>query len=357
MRNRSDYDDDFDIVPDEDAIHARRSPWLWLSLTAVVALFAFGVGAAFMILSNRMGSTTPPTPVATVATADPTQIAVLSDTSKITSVVTLTPTRITSVTATPMPTSTPFCTVQVEDLFTPLFDASDLGCALAPAAIVWAAFQPFERGSMLWRSDTDAAYVFYADGAWFPVQEQWDGGPGADRGAPPPGLVAPDRGFGYVWSRSDDIFSGLGWARDQEKGFCSLIQSFERGFILRSADVTSCTPDGLYNFATASDWTPLLLVAADRGAWRNTPSPNLEADQGGDRPTAGISRPSANGQFEARQLLGVTLDGAFEDSAQCVAADQRHRRRFRPTQWPRRPFRQFPACMELHRSHACPTRQ
>jgi hypothetical protein len=313
MRNRNDYEDDFDIVPDEDATASPVSRWLWVILTAVVALFAFGVGAAFMILTNRMSSSAPPTPtVAQAVVTTPTQVAMLTTTATLTAVVTVTATQTPSPTATPLPTPTPFCTVRIEEPFIALYDPA-LGCARAPAAIVWSAYQPFERGSMLWRSDTDTAYVFYSAGTWFPVQEQWDGSAVTDRGAPPPGLIAPERGFGYVWSRSDSIFTGLGWARDREKGFCALVQSFERGFILRSADVASCTPDGLYNFATAADWIPLLIVAEDQGGWRNTASPNLDPTQGGDRPAAAISRPSTNGQFEARPLLGATLDGNLSD--------------------------------------------
>lgn len=319
MRNRNDYEDDFDIVPDEDEIGRPRSPWLWMALIAVVGLFAFGVGAAFMIVTNRMGTSTPPTPTAVAAADAATPQAVLTTTLTITATATITPnqtptaTVTPTVTPTPSPTPTPVCTVPVEELFVPLYDPQQLGCATGPAGIVWAAYQPFERGSMLWRSDTDTAYVFYAGGEWFPVQEQWDGGPVADRGAPPSGYMAPERGFGFVWSRRDDIFTGLGWASNREMGFCALVQNFDRGFMLRSSDVPSCTPDGLYNYATAGDWTPLLFVATEQGRWRNVPSPNLPPEQGGDRGSAGISRPASNGQFEARQLLGLTLDGMLAD--------------------------------------------
>jgi hypothetical protein len=307
-------EDDFDIVPDDEG-NAPRSTWLWVGITAVVALFAFGVGVAFMILSNRMGGDSPtPTPTTDLAAGTPTQLAAitgtvsLSGTPTITTSGTPTATPTISVTTTPSATATPFCTQPVESLLVPLYDQGQLGCPTGASSIVWAAFQPFERGSMLWRSDSDTSYVFYSDGDWFPIAEGWDGGPAADRGAPPPGYQAPQRGFGYVWSRNDSIFNGLGWARDQEKGFCALVQNFEKGFMLRSADVASCTPENLYNFATAGDWTPLLFAAIDDAQWRNVPSPNLPAEQGGERPEAGITRPAPNGIFDAHNAT-YTIDG------------------------------------------------
>jgi hypothetical protein len=125
--------------------------------------------------------------------------------------------------------------------------------------------------------------------------------------------MTPERGFGYVWSRSDEIFNGLGWARDQEKGFCALVQDFERGYILRSADVSSCTPENLYNFATAADWTPLLLAAGGNEQWRNVPSPETPAEQGGERPSAGVTRPAPNGIFDARNATGFAIDGNLSE--------------------------------------------
>jgi hypothetical protein len=310
--------EDFDIVPDEDEIGGPRSNWVWVGVTAVVALFAFGVGAAFIILSNRMGPATPdPTPTPNLAVVSPTQVALITATVTITPNATITlsgtPTGTPTVTVTPSPTATPFCSQQVEGLFVPLFDQAQFGCATGPANIVWAAYQPFERGSMLWRSDRDTSYVFYSSGNWFPIEIGWDGGPSADRGAPPPGLQAPQRGFGYVWSTNDEIFNGLGWALDQERGFCALVQDFERGYILRSADVPSCTAENLYNFATASDWTPLLFAAGGDNVWRNIPSTAIPATEGGERPAAGISRPAPNGIFDAIRAEGFTLDADFSE--------------------------------------------
>lgn len=316
-------EEDFDIVPDDET-ETRRSTWLWVSIIIVVALFAFGVGVAFMILSNRMGSSTP-TPTPNLVVIAPTSAAEITGTATITANATitasLTPTITPTMTATvtPSPTATPVCTQQVEQQFAQLYDQAQFGCATTTPAIVWAAYQPFERGSMLWRSDSNTSYVFFAGGNWFPIELGWDGGPAADRGNPPPGLQTPQRGFGYVWSHNDDLFNGLGWARDQEKGFCALVQQFEQGFILRSSDVASCTPENLYNFAAAGDWTPLLIAAPDNTQWRNeplpaTPVPTIPPQQGGNPPPAGVTtRPPQNGIFNAPNAAGYVLDGNFSE--------------------------------------------
>lgn len=322
-------EDDFDIVPDEEEVSARRSTWLWVGITAVVALFAFGVGIAFMILSNRMGpGSSDPTPTPDVAIVSPTQVAAITGTVTITpsAIITVsrTPTATPTLTVTPTPTATPFCSQQVEAQFVPYFDQARFGCATNAPAIVWAAYQSFERGSMLWRSDRDTSYVFYSSGSWFPIAEGWDGGPSADRGAPPPGLQTPQRGFGFVWSHDDDIYNGLGWARDQEKGFCALVQEFERGFILQSAAVASCTPENLYNFATASDWSPLLIAAVNDSQWGNSPAAPAPAtpvpaasptptQMGGNPLQGGLTRPAPNGIFEARNATGYTIDGIVDE--------------------------------------------
>ncbi len=330
--------EDFDIVPDDEGVARPRSSWLWLGITAAVALFAFGVGAAFIILSTRLGSNTPAaidTPTPSLAVISPTQVALITSTVTVApnAIVTTsgTPTGTPTVTVTPSPTATPSCSQQVEEIFMPLYNPDVLGCATSGANIVWAAYQPFERGSMLWRSDSDTSYVFYANGTWSPIAEGWDGGPAEDRGTPPPGLQAPQRGFGYVWSRSDEMFNGLGWANDQEKGFCAWVQEFEQGFILRSSDVPSCTAENLYNHAASGDWDPLLLVAGANNQWGNVPTannpvasvpptsaspastPTVPIAQGATRPEAVVTRPVPNGIWEAVRADGFTIDGNFEE--------------------------------------------
>jgi hypothetical protein len=191
----------------------------------------------------------------------------------------------------------------------PLYSEAELGCATGEVAIVWGAWQPFERGAMLWRSDNDEAYVLFGDGRWLPIEEGWNGEPPSGRGEPPANRVAPERGFGWVWSTRDDVFQQIGWATDREKGFCAAIQQFERGFLLRSSDVPSCTPDGLYNHAAQPDWRELALAVHENG-WRGSDSVIAPA------PTAAVAsaaqRPSAQGRFTAARLEPL-LDGSFDE--------------------------------------------
>ncbi len=306
--------DDYDIIQEED--EGTSHTWIWIAIVAIVALFAFGVGAAVILVSNRLTSpadtppTPPPTQIAISGTAQVTATPTISVTITPTQTVTPTPTATLSPTATP--TVEVVCTEPVNEQLASLYDKSLFGCALGGAQTVWGAWQPFERGAMLWRSDTDRSYVFYEDGSWFPVEERWDGAPPANRGNPPPGLQAPIRGFGYVWSRSDEIFSRLGWASDQERGFCALVQDFDSGFLLNSSTVPSCTEEGLFNQATAPDWREVRLAApderrVDRGAQTVLPTPPPQ------QPSGDNVRPAGQGSFPATRLNGLVLDASFSE--------------------------------------------
>lgn len=310
--------DDFDIVPDEENSRFSRSGWMWMAVIAIVAIFAFAVGAAYIVVSQRFNSApiaptpTPANQAVITGTVPLTQTTAITVTG--TPTATLTPTATATFTPTLTPTPTALvCTDPVEEVFRPLYDQDAFGCPVFVATNVWAAWQPFERGAMLWRSDTDRSYVFYDNGEWGPIDITWSGQDPAGRGTPPPGLQAPERGFGYVWSNSDEIFNRLGWATDQERGFCALTQQFDRGFILRSSDVPSCTAEGLYNHATSADWQPLLLAAPENSVWYNVPPPDLDASVGGERPAGTMTRPANQGIFVAPQLTGITLDANLTD--------------------------------------------
>lgn len=152
------------------------------------------------------------------------------------------------------------------------YDEDRLGCATGEMQIVWAAWQPFERGIMLWRSDTDLAYAFVeAQQQWFPLSERWDGTSTAERGDPPVDaqtpLQAPVRGFGYAWGVNDALFNTIGWATEGEKGICLAVQPFEEGAILQSSTAQSCTAEDLFNQARAGSWQPFTIVAYLNGSW------------------------------------------------------------------------------------------
>lgn len=355
--------DDFNILPDEPTEPSWTSrPWLWVLLIAAIAIFAFAVGMAVSTFSSRMGDETAntlPTPTLVVTNAAvPTFTALPGAATTLTTVATTTTnappppvdaTATLAVAATPttIPTLTPTvgCPRVVHAPFAPIYDAGRLGCPVNDASLVWSAWEIFERGYMFWRSDNNRAYAFFNDNAWLPVNERWDGQSIPGRGDVPAGLQAPERGFGYAWAVRDDLFQRLGWATDQERGFCAFIQSFERGFILQSSDVEFCQ-DTLYNHARAAEWRPLLLVVTNEGAWYNalagsgpgplptvaptanatvptvvtteatataavaTPLPTATATVSGN---AQRPRPARNGTFTASTQAPQSVDGSLGD--------------------------------------------
>jgi hypothetical protein len=177
-------------------------------------------------------------------------------------------------TATPVP-PTPTCAVAVDAQLASAWDRSLVGCPTAPAGITWAAWEPFERGHMFWRDDQNVVYVLSfqngnkSTGQWQVFTDQWDGtNPDGVGLSPPPGLYEPKRGFGWLWrTRLDGPDSVLGWARDEEKGFCAKIQPFENGRILHSSTVQTCKDD-LYNWATHPSFPPLFFALHGDGTWR-----------------------------------------------------------------------------------------
>jgi hypothetical protein len=97
-------------------------------------------------------------------------------------------------------------------------------CPEHPPTRVYAAWQPFQRGLMLWLSDVGTITVMYADGTFAVYTDTWQEGMPEASVSAPPGLYAPVRGFRRVW----DVLGGgggdLGWAIAPEQGFDSARQ-------------------------------------------------------------------------------------------------------------------------------------
>lgn len=265
--------DDFDILgPSAPSSLRRQIPlWVWGLIVLGVALLAFAAGMAFSTLSTRLGTDHRPTQTP-IAAAQPSPTRPL--TATVTALVTppstptisvMTPTAKATVPVTP--TTATACAQPVNSQLVAIYHQNELGCASDSGAVVWAAWEPFERGYMLWRSDTDRAYAFFNNGTWRTIDERWDNKEIASRGDPPAGLQAPIRGFGYAWGLRDDLFNNLGWAKSEEKGVCALIQSFQGGFILQSDTVEFCK-EQLYNQARAPEWTLLIMAVTYDGLWR-----------------------------------------------------------------------------------------
>jgi hypothetical protein len=312
--------DDYDIF-EEEARPPRRTftTATWISLLVAVGLVAFSVGLAIGTFANRLGGAVPP-PNPTVALPAATVVAV-ADTPTVPITATVgapeeTPSPTPTETETPTPSPTASCPQPVATELAGAYDPAALGCATAGAGIYWSAWETFERGAMFWRSDNNQAYAFFDDGAWSHIQQGWEGQEIPYRGEPPPGLQAPIRGFGYAWATRDDLFQRLGWARSEERGFCALIQPFERGFLIQSSTVEYCQ-DNLYNTAREPGWGPIELVVLNTGQWRpfgqpfggalpDTALPPAAA------PTAVVMRPEANGRFVAQRAT-PRLDADFGD--------------------------------------------
>ena len=295
----------------------RRNPYLVAGIALVAFVFIAGIFAA-MTFRQRVGSSggawtppavtsTPGTPAAVAQATGTAEAASATPAGTPTATLTTLPAASATASVTPnlTPTEPPACTTDVAPELASLYSLAELGCAQGPAAVVWAAWEPFERGAMLWRSDTDEAYVLLNDGHWLPITEPWDGSEPAGRGPAPAGRVAPERGFGWVWSTRDDVFQALGWATDKEKGFCALLQRSKR-FLLRST-TSSCTADGLYNFATEPGWRPLAPPSA--AGWRRR-GPR-RAGRAGAWPCVRGRPPCQPGPVQ--RPLTATLDADFSE--------------------------------------------
>lgn len=176
----------------------------------------------------------PPAPTATqTSTPWPTSTA----TPQPSATVTARPTVIPSATPPPVPTRS--CTVAVDERLADIWRASAgaewLGCPVEAAREVLWAVQPFERGWMLWRSDTPSVFVLGDDGGWSGYADNWREGQPAESctGTPPEGVFKPQRGFGLVWCEQAGVTERLGWATENERAVVAVYQACERGLLLR----------------------------------------------------------------------------------------------------------------------------
>ncbi len=108
---------------------------------------------------------------------------------------------------------------------------AQLNCPLATALTTPAAWEPFERGLMLWREDLNLIYVLGPDGTWISTGDTWREGdePYDVAIVPPPGFYQPVSGFGKTWRERPGVREALGWATTEEKGFTATIQEFGGG--------------------------------------------------------------------------------------------------------------------------------
>jgi hypothetical protein len=95
---------------------------------------------------------------------------------------------------------------------------------------VSAAYESFERGHLVWRSDTREIYVLYDDGRYEICEDTWQEGDPADiADTPPSGLYAPARGFGKLYADRPCLQERLGWATAPEAGYTMVVETTPGG--------------------------------------------------------------------------------------------------------------------------------
>ncbi len=117
----------------------------------------------------------------------------------------------------------------------------DQQAPITPTSKVYAAWQPFEKGVMIWWSDLDQIWVLINPSGNTPGQayiyvDNWNEGLAIpNNGTPPAGRFAPVRGFGYIWGNYQGgvlPMNQLGWALSPELGYDSASRTFSGNEVL-----------------------------------------------------------------------------------------------------------------------------
>lgn len=128
----------------------------------------------------------------------------------------------------------------------------ELGCPVdEQITLSTIAEESFQGGHTFWVQDTEQVFIVYdrnketgealSEGRWQPANPdwKWDGSNPEGIGlSPPPGLVEPQRGFGWLWRTHLGGPEGpLGWALDREYGFDNTGQAqlFENGIMFKGS--------------------------------------------------------------------------------------------------------------------------
>jgi hypothetical protein len=258
---------------------ARAIAAVWATETAQAAAVAATTPDAVPV-TTTVATAVPPAAATVTATLAVTPT--VPPTSTATASPTLAPTLTLVPTSTPRPTtdSPVVCDIPIDTELEAAWTWEVLGCPVADAQTVWAAWEPFQRGYMLWRNDLDTVYALLHAGGADPGQGPvltggsawaWDGSNPEGRGlTPPAGSLEPVRGFGRVWSEFLGGPTGqLGWATQPERGICVTLQSFESGVIFKSDNTVRQCEDTLLNMASEPGFTPVFVSVQDDAWWRS----------------------------------------------------------------------------------------
>jgi len=98
---------------------------------------------------------------------------------------------------------------------------------VTPATNINVIVQKFEKGYMLWRSDTNVIVVIL--GPWKAYPNQWQSGEVVTiTETPPDGKIAPKDRFAKLWSTDVEVRKQLGWAEAAEVSYDTTIQTTDR---------------------------------------------------------------------------------------------------------------------------------
>jgi hypothetical protein len=129
------------------------------------------------------------------------------------------------------PTPAP-CSLAAGPTFAQAWDRGRLGCPTAVESVLWTAYEPFERGWMLWRKDNDLIYAFFDAGGYRTFQLPADQ-PRREISCPEAQAQGDPRwGFGQVWCENPDVRQQIGNALATEAGADRPLQEFEKGFMI-----------------------------------------------------------------------------------------------------------------------------
>ncbi|MCA9984678.1 MAG: LysM peptidoglycan-binding domain-containing protein, partial [Anaerolineales bacterium] len=104
--------------------------------------------------------------------------------------------------------------VDINCLYEPFVLTTAQGCATGPVSDSEAAYQPFERGFMVWKPGV--IWVFNEQGYGTAFYDGFTGVLPPFNEEPPAGLYKPEHGFGKVWLENPWIREQLGWATAPE---------------------------------------------------------------------------------------------------------------------------------------------
>jgi hypothetical protein len=216
----------------EKTSDAARAAVISARATIIVALIGGAVTILVSFLLPRFFPSTPSvvgTPTGTIALTS-------------TMIPSMTPTVISTITPPPAPNNISNCDTKLADrLFRYVLNqsqglASALGVPrmIEGSSCVAATYQPFERGEMLWRSDTDMIYALFANGELkeFENTHKSGEGPSCTAEALSGNLLQPVWGFGKLWCEDPSIRERLGYGTIGERYSHYAIWRFDEGWLI-----------------------------------------------------------------------------------------------------------------------------